>query len=95
VTKALLHLYRNETDRSLRREVLETLTHQLASLLLHGDRTQQRAALSTIENLAEIDPFAPASLLPALRVYPKTGPPPRHARQAARIVGRIEDGPFP
>ncbi len=65
---------------------LEPLARTAASLLLFGGTKDQEAALDAAERVARLRLPLSETLLAALRVYPRTGPPESRARRALSLV---------
>jgi hypothetical protein len=86
VLQELLLAYRREGSAANRIEQMTSIYHVSAYLLLHGDEEDQRAALDTIEELAEIDPILIRRLRPALRTFQKMDAPRKLQRRAARLL---------
>lgn len=67
-------------------DLIEAFGRAAASLLLHGDGKDQEAALDAAERAARRKRPLSATLLAALRVFPRTGPPERRARRAFFLI---------
>jgi hypothetical protein len=86
VLKELLAAYRGEPSAANRIEQMTSIYHVSAYLLLHSDEDDQRAALSTIEELWEIDPILVRRLRPALRTFQSMNPPRKLRLKAERLA---------
>jgi Mg-chelatase subunit ChlD len=84
ILAALVKSLRREPLEVVAREQATALWEMIAGLLLHGDLDAQRAAVKAAEDLKEIEPSALGPLQPALRVYPKTGAPPKLVERLQR-----------
>lgn len=69
-------------------DLLEAVGRAAASLLLHGDGKEQEAALDAAERAVRRKQPLSATLLAALKVYPRTGAPEGRARRAFSLVSR-------
>jgi hypothetical protein len=84
--KELLGAYREESSAANRIEQMTAIYHVSAYLLLHGDEDDQRAALSTIEEIWEIDPILVRRLRPALRTFQSMDSPRKLRLKAERLA---------
>jgi hypothetical protein len=85
VLKELFGTYREESNAANRIEQMTSIYHVSAYLLLHGDEDDQRAALSTIEEIRKIDPILVRRLRPALRTFQNMNPPPKLRHKAEQL----------
>jgi len=86
VLNELLAAYREEPSAANRIEQMTAIYHVSAYLLLHGDEDDQRAALSTVEEIWEIDPILVRRLRPALRTFQSMNPPRKLRLKAERLA---------
>jgi len=86
VLRELLEAYRGESSAANRIEQMTAIYHVSAHLLLHGDEDDQRAALSTIEEIWKIDPILVRRLRPALRTFQTMNPPRKLRLKAERLA---------
>ena len=80
----LIETFDRESVATNRVMEVSALFNMTASLLLHGDVEDQKAALVVIEQLHEIHPVLIGRLRPALEVYLKTEPPRKLFKRARR-----------
>jgi hypothetical protein len=86
VLQELLAAYRREESPANRIEQMSSIYHVSAYLLLHGNEDGQRASLSTLEELWEIDPILIRRLRPALRTFQKMDPSPKLRAKAEQLA---------
>ena len=86
VLRELLAAYRTESSAANRIEQMTAIYHVSAYLLLHGDQEDQRASLSTIEEIWKIDPILVRRLRPALRTFQSMNPPRKLRLKAEQLA---------
>ena len=86
VLRELLAAYREEPSAANRIEQMTAIYHVSAYLLLHSDENDQRAALSTIEEIWKIDPILVRRLRPALRTFQSMNPPRKLRLKAEQLA---------
>jgi Mg-chelatase subunit ChlD len=91
VLRGLLETLEDTEDAVL----LEAFGRAAAALLLHGERGDQEAALDAAERATRRKLPLSATLLAALRVYPRTGPAEGRARRAFSLLQRQPPAELP
>jgi hypothetical protein len=88
ILDTLIETFEQEDVAHNRVMEISALFNMTASLLLHGDVEDQKAALGVVERLHEIHPVLIRRLRPALEVYQKTDPPRKLLKRARRAYRR-------
>ncbi len=91
----LIETFNREGVATNRVMQVSALFNMTASLLLHGDVEDQKAALTVIEQLHEIHPVLIGRLRPALEAYLKTEPPRKLFKRARRAYRSAPDRSAP